>query len=101
MDNIIDKLINNLDFNLMLTINIITYGIIKIIDNDFKNKNTTTWQKRIIFIIVCFTLSFIAIKYDNMDIMIVINSCVFAPVSWSWIFKPIFIKLGIDYKQIN
>ena len=38
--------------------------------------------------------------YYNMDSpAIIFNSCIIAPVSWSWIAKPILNKLGIDYKK--
>jgi hypothetical protein len=35
------------------------------------------------------------------ETVILINSSVLAPVAWSWIFKPILKKLGVDYKQID
>ena len=37
----------------------------------------------------------------NSDIKIIFNSFILAPVSWSWIFKPICKKFNIDYKDIN
>ena len=30
---------------------------------------------------------------------IIINSCIIAPVAWSWLAKPIANKFGIDYKK--
>ena len=35
------------------------------------------------------------------DTKLIINSAILAPVSWSWIFKPICKYLNIDYKDFN
>ena len=35
--------------------------------------------------------------YDN-DI-ILINSAIASPIAWSWIFKPLFNKIGIGYNK--
>ena len=51
MEQIINQLISNFDFALMLIINIITYFVIKIIDEANGDKQPTTWQKRIVFLI--------------------------------------------------
>ena len=99
MEHIINQLINNFDFALMLIINIITYGCIKIIDELNGDKLPTTWQKRIVFIIVAIIIGIIYKLTSNISINIIINSCIVAPVAWSWLAKPIANKLGIDYKK--
>lgn len=99
MDNIINNIINDFNFALMLIINVITYFIIKIIDEVNGDKLPTTWQKRIIFLITAIIISIIYKFTTNIPINIIINSCIIAPVAWSWLAKPIAKRLGIDYKH--
>lgn len=99
MEQIINQLVHNFDFALMLVINVITYGIIKLIDDFNGDKLPTTWQKRIVFIIVSIIIGIIYRITTDVPINIIINSCIIAPVAWSWIAKPIANKLGIDYKK--
>lgn len=99
MEQIINQLIANFDFALMFIINIVTYGIIKIIDEINGDKLPTTWQKRIVFIIVSIIIGLIYKYTTNIPINIIINSCIIAPVAWSWLAKPIAKRLGIDYKH--
>ena len=99
MEQIINQLIYNFDFALILIINIITYFIIKIIDELNGDKVPTTWQKRFVFLIVA-TIMGILYKYiTDVSTNIIINSCIIAPVAWSWLAKPIADKFGIDYKK--
>lgn len=99
MEQIINQLVANFDFALMLIINIITYGIIKIIDELNGNKVPTTWQKRIVFLVTAIVLGIIYKYCTYVPIHVIINSCVIAPVAWSWLAKPIAIRFGIDYKK--
>jgi hypothetical protein len=99
MEQIINQLVANFDFALMLIINIITYGIIKIIDELNGNKVPTTWQKRIVFLVTAIVLGIIYKYCTDVHIHVIINSCVIAPVAWSWLAKPIAIRFGIDYKK--
>lgn len=99
MEQIIYQLVTNFDFALMLVINVITYGIIKFIDDVNGDKVPTTWQKRIVFLITAIVLGIIYKYYTDIPIHIIINSCIIAPVAWSWLAKPIAIKFGIDYKK--
>lgn len=99
MEQIINQLIHNFDFALMLVINVATYIIIKIIDELNGTKVPTVWQKRIVFIIVCIILGVIHYFISRTNVNIIINSCIIAPIAWSWLAKPIAGKLGIDYKK--
>lgn len=104
-----DKLINNFvelfnthfDLSFMLCVNILTYILIKAIDDLNGDKVVGTWTKRLVMIISCFVIAagYRAGGYE--ETVILINSSVLAPVAWSWIFKPILKKLGVDYKQID
>lgn len=91
ISNIIDSIIQSFDFGFCVTINILTYIIIKL----FK-KELTTWQKRIVLVIniIIISIAYILVGIDNR---VLVNSIVLTPVSWSWIFKPICKHFNIDY----
>lgn len=95
--NTINNIISSFDIPYCITVNIATYIFIQLI-NDIKRVKLTTWGKRIIFVIISII---VAIYYCNngADNKIIFNSIVLAPVSWSWIFKPICSKLKIDYNN--
>lgn len=80
------NLLDNFDFGYMLIINVLTYGIIEILTKKWK---LTVWIKRLILLvsILLITIIYKIIGYENN--IVLINSCILAPVSWSWIFKPI------------
>lgn len=99
MEQIINQLIANFDFALILIINIITYFIIKIIDELDGDKIPTTWQKRFVFLIVAIIMGILYKYITDVPTNIIINSCIIAPVAWSWLAKPIADKFGIDYKK--
>ena len=101
MEQIINQLIHNFDFALMLIINAVTYGAIKLFDELNGEKVPTVWQKRIIFVATAITIGGAYKCTTDVDTNIIINSCIIAPVAWSWLAKPIATKLGIDYKQDN
>lgn len=89
------------DLSFMLCVNVLTYIFIKVIDDINGDKVVGTWTKRLFMIISCFAIAagYRAGGYE--ETVILINSSVLAPVAWSWIFKPILKKLGVDYKQID
>lgn len=89
------------DLSFMLCVNVLTYILIKVIDDINGDKSVGTWTKRLVMIISCFAIAagYRAGGYE--ETVILINSSVLAPVAWSWIFKPILKKLGVDYKQID
>lgn len=99
MEQIINQLISNFDFALMLIINVVTYFIIKCVDEINGDKVPTTWQKRIVFIIVAIIAGIVYKATTNIPVNIIINSCIIAPVAWSWLAKPIAGKFGIDYRK--
>lgn len=101
MEQIIDQLINNFDFVLMLVINVITYVVIKIVDELNKEKQVTTWQKRIIFVGVSIVMGLVYHFLSDARTIVIINSIIIAPVSWSWLAKPVAKRFGIDYKHLD
>lgn len=98
ISNIINNTINNFDIAFCIIVNIATYLAINTINNIRKNKKLTTWNKRIVFLVVSFIIAIIYCIIGS-DYKIIFNSLILAPVSWSWIFKPICNKLNIDYNN--
>ena len=99
INNIINALISQFDFTYCVIVNIMTYLIINFMIK-VAGGNVVVPIKRIILL---FSIIVIAAIYYFLgtDIKILVNSAILAPVSWSWIFKPIANKLGWDYKQID
>lgn len=99
INNIINALISQFDFTYCVIVNIMTYLIINFMIK-VVGGNVVVPIKRIVLL---FSIIVIAAIYYfiGTDIKVLVNSAILAPVSWSWIFKPIANKLGWDYKQID
>lgn len=99
INNIINALISQFDFTYCVIVNIMTYLIINFMIK-VVGGNVVVPIKRIVLL---FSIIVIATIYYFLgtDIKVLVNSAILAPVSWSWIFKPIANKLGWDYKQID
>ena len=97
---IIDITIKSFDFSYCISVNVLTYLIIKFIDELNGKKDVSTWSKRIVLLVVIF---FTGVLYNliGCDNKILLNSAILAPVSWSWIIKPICKYFKIDYKDFN
>lgn len=95
---IINNIIANFDFPFCITVNIGTYIIIKVITDYKKKTKISTWNKRLIFVLFGLITSIIYC-ITGSDIKIIFNSFIIAPISWSWIFKPICDKLKIGYNS--
>lgn len=97
--NIINTTLSSFDLPFCITVNIATYLLIKYIADIKKTIKLTTWHKRLIFLLSSIA---IAVFYclNGSDYRTILNSIILAPVAWSWIFKPICIKLDIDYKKV-
>lgn len=93
---IITGTLESFDIAFCVSANIATYLIIKSIEDITHHTTLSIWSKRIVFIIVSLV---IAVIYciAGTDYRTILNSIILAPVSWSWVFKPICAKLNIDY----
>lgn len=98
IENISNNLFSDFDFSFCLVVNILTYLIVNTLT--IFNKQPTTWVKRIILIASTVVLG-VVYGFIGSELKVIINSAILAPISWSWIFKPICKKLGIDYKQVK
>ena len=96
MEELISQLISNYNFNLILSINIISYLIIQLLH---KSMFTPKGIKILITIIVSIAMGIIYYFISDISTEVLINSVILAPLAWDWVFKPILNKLGIDYKN--
>lgn len=96
ISNIINTTIASFDFPYCVIVNILTYITIKVI-NTRNTKLISSWSKRLVFFVVSILVAIIYCS-NGSDYKIIFNSIILAPVSWSWIFKPICNKLNIGYK---
>lgn len=97
VNSCINNVINTFDFSYCIVTNVATYLMIKLLQ-DINIKYTTTWYKRLIFLFIALIISLVYYK-GGVSFRVIINSIIIAPVSWSWIFKPLCAKFNIDYKH--
>lgn len=101
IENILDLITTNFDFSYMITINVLTYIIIKGLDYLNKDKNVKTITKRIVLVISIIIVTISYILTDYQDYTVLINSAICAPVFYSWVLRPILIKCNIGYKKYD
>lgn len=82
----------------MLSVNILTYLIIKLLEG-FRI-NASTWGKRIILVGVTIILAVVYYFADEMPKEVLLNSTIAAPVFYSWVLKPLLDKFGIGYIKV-
>ena len=99
-NNTITTVISSFDFSYCISVNILTYLIIKLIDSLNGNKTVSTWSKRIVLLVVILSTG-VLYNLTGCDNKILLNSAILSPVFWSWIIKPICKYFKIDYKDIN
>lgn len=98
INDIIQTTLESFDFAYCIIVNILTYLIIKLIDN---NKTPlTTWKKRVVLLCVILSTGVLYWLFGS-DNKVLLNSAILAPVFWSWIMKPICAHFDIDYKDIT
>lgn len=97
-DQIITTTIESFDFSFCIAVNIGTYVAIKAIDEINGTKIVPTIVKRLVFILITIILG-LTDYLAGRDITLIVNSAILSPVFWSWIGKPICVKLGLDYRK--
>lgn len=101
IDIMIKQIINSFDFAYMFIINVLSYFVVSTVYKIKKGKYVSTWSKRLI-LMACTVVVGVIYKLANVNTdIILIYSSIVAPVFWDWILRPIFIKLGIDYKRFE
>lgn len=99
MEQLIDIIFNSFDIPFILSINVLTYSIIKIVDYFNGTRKVACGIKRLILVICSIVLGIIYKFSTDIDNKVLINSVICAPVIYSWIIKPIIDKIGIGYKK--
>lgn len=97
MEQIFEYALQGFDFGYCVAINVLTYLIITAI-YDIKGIVLSKWKKRIV-LLICITVLSITYAFIGTDLKVLVNSSILAPVSWSWILKPICKQFNIDYKH--
>jgi hypothetical protein len=100
-DTIANNILSNFDFSYMLVVNVLTYLIIKNIYSWRKDKDIHFWYKRLILVLVIVIVGTVYYLCNFNNTIELVNSSILAPIFWSWIFKPVAKKIGIDYKDAN
>lgn len=100
ISNTIQTTLESFDFAFCIIVNILTYLIIRLINDRNRHKDLTTWSKRIILLMTILSTGVLYYLLGN-DTKTILNSAILAPVFWSWILKPICKKFKVDYKNIN
>ena len=98
--NSIQNTLDSFDFSFCISVNVLTYIVIKTIDEIKGVKNLSTWGKRVV-LLICLIIISVIYYFAGMDIKHLTNSAILAPVFWTWIMKPLCKVFNIDYKQIN
>lgn len=100
MTEIVDTIINGIDLILMFVTNIVTYLVIKVIDELNGDKDVSTNIRRFVSFISAIFISIIIILIDKEpDYTKTFYSCILSLVSWDLLFKPIIERFKtIDYK---
>lgn len=98
MEQLQEILITNFNFAYMLSINILTYMLIKTIDYFNKDKKVSLLTKRLVLVLCTIVLFIIYKLFTTIDNEILINSTIAAPVFYSWVIKPLLKKYNVGYK---
>lgn len=87
------------DFAFVICVNVLAYGVIKLIDKLNGDDVVSTWCKRVITLCCALVMGVIYFSLQLGDVKIVLNSVILSFVFWSWVLKPILSFLNIDYKK--
>ena len=100
INQILQTIINSFDVAYCLVVNFLTYILISSIISVIHKQITRVW-KRVILCISIVIVSIAYVNFGNIDIRVLINSIILAPISWSWVFKPIAKQMNWDYKDFD
>lgn len=99
INQIIQQVINSFDFTYCVVVNVLTYILVTILIYLCRGNVTRTVKKfTLLFSIIIVSAIYYAV---GVDVKLIVNSSILAPVSWTWIIKPILAKIGYDYKNID
>lgn len=102
MSEIVNTILNSIDWTFMLVTNVVTYFIIKLVDKLNGDKIVSTNTRRFISLVSAILMATIIILIEqNSDTYVrTFYSCILSLGSWDLLFKPIIEKYkNIDYKE--
>lgn len=99
LSQFVSQILSNISIPLILSINILTFFVIKIGEEINGRKILDKIYKKFITFVVSVSLvvAFYFYKVSNMEILTV--SVLLAPFTYQYIFKSILDKFGIGYKK--
>lgn len=100
INQILQTVINSFDVAYCLVVNFLTYILISSIITVIHKQITRVW-KRVILCISIIIVSIVYVNFGSIDIRVLINSIILAPISWSWVLKPIAKRMNWDYKDFD
>lgn len=89
---------NNFDFAFVISINVVAYLIITLIEYITK-KGIAKAIKIGVTILVSIALFFLYGGITTVNKEVLLNSSILAPVAWDWVIKPLCKWIKIDYKD--
>lgn len=96
-ENIINQILSSLDFGFIFCVNLVTYLLIKFIE-ETSNKKITKVIKRIITFISGVIIGFIVLKInEDSKPVVIFYSFFFSLLSFDYIFKPFLNKFGGEF----
>ena len=100
ISNAIQTTLDSFNFAYCIIVNVLTYLIIRLINDRNGHTDLTTWSKRLVLLLVILSTGVLYYFLGN-DTKAILNSAILAPVFWSWVMKPICKHFKVDYKNIN
>ena len=100
ISNAIQTTLDSFNFAYCIIVNVLTYLIIRLINDRNGHKDLTTWSKRLVLLLISLSMGVLYCILGN-DTRTILNSAILAPVFWSWIIKPICKHFKVDYKNVN
>lgn len=99
MEKIIDLILASIDISFMLSVNVATYLVIKVIDELNKEKEVTRWGKRVVTISTALIVALPLYFFDAIELKVLIYSFILSLISWDLVFRPIIKSLNVGYRN--
>ena len=100
INQILQTIINSFDIAYCLVVNFLTYILISSITTVIHKQIARVW-KRVILCVSIVVVSIAYVDFGSIDIRVLINSIILAPISWSCVFKHIAKRMNFDYKDFD
>lgn len=98
LQSLLDCILENFNLGIILSINVLVYVLVQFIGSII-HKKVSKLIKIVITAFASIVLGIIYYKFGNIDINVVLNSCICATLIWDWFLKPILTKFKLNYKE--